>query len=281
MPIPPQIIDNSEGNTLVSFLNLVLKENPNANLDIATAFFNIQAYEMVKDGIGATKRFRLLLGKAPEIRSDKTLGEELLRLVKEEVEGFELSKEKEDNVKAFIEFLNRPGVEVRIYDEQFLHGKAYIFDNVVVIGSSNFTALGLTQNTELNATHLGAQAEYVRKHWFDKFWNDAKDFKQKLIQLLANSRFGSREYTPYEVFIKAIYELQKEDIKEQEKLEEREAFLASKVELTEFQEDAVVRIKSRKNVDSEEDNRGIRRLQEGAFLNYLPRATPRYVARRG
>ena len=245
MPIPPQIIDNSEGNTLVSFLNLVLKENPNANLDIATAFFNIQAYEMVKEGIGAVKRFRLLLGKAPEIRSDKTLGEELLRLVKEEVEGFELSKEKEDNVKAFIEFLNRPSVEVRIYDEQFLHGKAYIFDDVVVIGSSNFTVPGLTQNTELNATHLGAQAEYVRKHWFDKFWNDAKDFKQELIQLLENSRFGSREYTPYEVFIKAIYELQKEDIKEQEKLEEREAFLPSKVELTEFQEDAVVRIKSR------------------------------------
>ena len=85
MPIPPQIIDNSEGNTLVSFLNLVLKENPNANLDIATAFFNIQAYEMVKEGIGAVKRFRLLLGKAPEIRCDKMLGEELLRLVKEEV----------------------------------------------------------------------------------------------------------------------------------------------------------------------------------------------------
>ena len=161
MPIPPQIIDNIEGNTLVSFLNLVLKENPNANLDIATAFFNIQAYEMVKEGIGAVKRFRLLLGKAPEIRSDKTLGEELLRLVKEEVEGFELSKEKEDNVKAFIEFLNRPSVEVRIYDEQFLHGKAYIFDDVVVIGSSNFTAPGLTCNTELNATHLGAQAEYA------------------------------------------------------------------------------------------------------------------------
>ena len=39
--------------------------------------------------------------------------------------------------------------------------------------------------------------------------------------------------------------MQKEDIKEQEKLEEREAFLDSKVELTEFQEDAVVRIKSR------------------------------------
>ncbi len=29
MPIPKEIIDNSEGNKLVSFLNETLKENPN------------------------------------------------------------------------------------------------------------------------------------------------------------------------------------------------------------------------------------------------------------
>ena len=280
MTIPPQIIDN-ERMKLIDFVVNLLIDNPNTNFDIATAFFNIKAFEMIKDYVKGVKRFRLLLGKAPEIKSDKTLGDELLRIIKEEVEDLELSKENEDNVKILIEFLKKPDVEVRIYDKQFLHGKTFIFDNAVVIGSSNFTPAGLTHNTELNTWLQEAQAEYVRKHWFDKFWNDAKDFKQELIQLLENSRFGSREYTPYEVFIKAIYELQKEDIKEQEKLEEREAFLPSKVELTEFQEDAVVRIKSRKNVDSEEDNRGIRRLQEGAFLNYLPRATPRYVARRG
>jgi hypothetical protein len=37
MPIPKEIIDNSEGNKLVSFLNNVLKENPKTNFDIATA----------------------------------------------------------------------------------------------------------------------------------------------------------------------------------------------------------------------------------------------------
>ncbi|MCD6371831.1 MAG: hypothetical protein J7L39_03890, partial [Candidatus Aenigmarchaeota archaeon] len=244
MTIPPQIIDN-ERIKLVDFLVNLLKDNPNTNLDIATAFFNVKAFEMVKDYVKGVKRFRLLLGKAPEIKSDKTLGEELLRIIKEEVEGLELSKENEDNVKTFIEFLKRPNVEVRIYDKQFLHGKTFIFDNAVVIGSSNFTPAGLTHNTELNTWLQEAQAEYVRKNWFEKFWEDAKDFKKELIELLEASRFGSREYTPYEVFIKVIYELQKEDIKEQEMLEERDGVIPSKVELSEFQEDAVVRIKSR------------------------------------
>ena len=244
MTIPPQIIDN-ERIKLVDFLVNLLKDNPNTNLDIATAFFNIKAFEMVKDYIKGVKRFRLLLGKAPEIKSDRTLGEELLRIIKEEVEGLELSKENEDNVKTFIEFLKKPNVEVRIYDKQFLHGKTFIFDNAVVIGSSNFTPAGLTHNTELNTWLQEAQAEYVRKNWFEKFWQEARDFKKELIDLLEASRFGSKEYSPYEVFIKVIYELQKEDIKEQERLEERDGIIPSKVELSEFQEDAVVRIKSR------------------------------------
>ncbi len=244
MTIPPQIIDN-ERIKLLDFIVGILKDSPNTNLDIATAFFNIKAFEMIKDYVKGIKRFRLLLGKAPEIKSDKTLGEELLRIIKEEVEGLELSKENEDNVKTFIEFLKKSNVEVRIYDKQFLHGKAFIFDKAVIIGSSNFTPAGLTHNTELNSVHLEAQAEYVRKNWFEKFWQEARDFKEELIELLEASRFGSKEYTPYEVFIKVLYELQKEDILEQEKMEEREGAISSKVELSEFQEDAVIRVKSR------------------------------------
>lgn len=48
MPIPKEITDNSEGNKLVSFLNNVLKKIPKTNFDIATAFFNIQAFAISK-----------------------------------------------------------------------------------------------------------------------------------------------------------------------------------------------------------------------------------------
>jgi superfamily II DNA or RNA helicase/sulfur relay (sulfurtransferase) DsrC/TusE family protein len=243
MPIPKQIIDNSNV-TLAQYLNEVLKECPNAQLDIATAFFQIQAYSMLKDNLQGVKKFRLLLGKSPEIQSDKTLGEELVNIVKQEVETFELSKEKEDDVQTLIDFLKKENVEVRLYDKGFLHGKAYIFDNLVIVGSSNFTLPGLTHNTELNSVGLEAEAYYTREKWFQKFWDESVDFKSQLITILENSRFGSKEFTPYEVYIKALYELQKEDIKPKD-THISTLLPESKVELTEFQQDAVDRIFSR------------------------------------
>ena len=43
--IPKKIIDNSDLK-LADFLNSILKEIPETQLDIATAFFNIQAYAL-------------------------------------------------------------------------------------------------------------------------------------------------------------------------------------------------------------------------------------------
>ena len=244
MLIPPKIIDNSEGNTLASFLNEVLEAKPDTKLDVASAFFDVRAYSMVKDNLNDVSSFKLLLGKVPEIKSDRTLGKELLRMIGEEVEGLDLTKEDEFNVKNLIEFLKRDDVEVRLYEKEFLHGKAYIFENLVVIGSSNFTVSGLTHNTELNSVSLDSEAVYTRERWFNQFWKDARDFKAELIELLENSRYGSREYTPYEIYIKALYELQKEEIIA-EKEEKKRGLPSSKVNLAEFQADTIKRIFSR------------------------------------
>jgi len=242
--IPKEIIDNSEGNKLISFLNNVLKENPSTNFDIATAFFNIQAFAMIKDNLNGIKRFRLLLGKAPEIQNEKTLGDVLLKEIRKEIEGLDLTKEQDETIKLFIKFLKRENVEIRLF-EKFLHGKAYIFDDRIVIGSSNFTAAGLTRYGELNTWHLRSQAEYTKREWFEKFWSEARDFKNELIELLEHSRFGSKEYTPYEIYIKTLYELQKEDIKEEQKEEKPKGLPETKVNLAQFQEDAIARIWTR------------------------------------
>jgi len=244
MTIPKEIIDNSEGNKLVSFLNDALKENPKTKLDIATAFFNIEAFAMIKDNLNGVERFRLLLGKTPEIQNEKTLGDVLLEEIKREIEGFDLTKESNQTIKLFIEFLKRPNVEIRLF-EKFLHGKAYIFDDRIVIGSSNFTAAGLTRYGELNAWKQESQAEHIRKEWFEKFWAESIDFKGQLIKLLEESRFGSKPYTPYEVYIKTLYELQKDDIKEEQKEEKPRGLPETKVNLAQFQEDAIARIWTR------------------------------------
>jgi len=243
MPFPREIIDNSEGNKLVGFLNDSLSENPKTRLDIATAFFNVQAFALVKDNLGHVQRFRLLLGKAPEVQCDYTLGDALLAEVRKEVEGLDLVKENKDVVQLLIEFLKKDNVEIRLF-EDFLHGKAYIFDDRIVIGSSNFTAAGLTRYGELNTWKQESQAIYTRKEWFEKFWNESRDFKGDLIKILEDSRFGSRPYTPYEIYIKTLYELQKDDIVE-EKKEGRSTLPDTKVNLAQFQEDAIARIYTR------------------------------------
>ncbi|HUS49037.1 MAG TPA: phospholipase D-like domain-containing protein, partial [Candidatus Paceibacterota bacterium] len=245
MFIPQKVIDNSE-MTLANFLIEVLKSSKNTNLDIATAFFNIKAYELIKEEIKGVKHFRLLLGKSIELKEEVTLGEILLNKIKEEIEDFDLEKSQSELVRDLINFLKKENVEIRIYTKDFLHGKAYIFDNLVVVGSSIFTRAGLTSNTELNIVSLESEAEYIRKRWFDKFWDQASDFKEELIKILEESRFGSKEYSPYEIFIKTLYELQKEDLKfDEDEEKSKEEYIKTRVNLAEFQEDAVRRVFSR------------------------------------
>src|ERR1700693_5511750 len=85
-----------------------------------------------------------------------------------------------------------------------------------------------------NVSEVGARAIPGLMTWYERQWADSVDFKDALIELLDASKFGTKEYTPYEVFTKALYEYFKEE------LGENSAELGrSAVELAEFQEDAV------------------------------------------
>ena len=70
--------------------------------------------------------------------------------------------------------------------------------------------------------------------WYEEQWADSVDFKDDLIELLDASKFGTKEYTPYEVYIKALYEYFKEELGA-----DAPEFGRSAVDLAEFQEDAV------------------------------------------
>ena len=111
--------------------------------------------------------------------------------------------------------------------------------------SSNFTQAGITYNTELNSVSHDSGAKYTREEWFDKFWRDAYDFKNQMISILESSRFGSSAYFPYQVYIKALYELQRNDIREHNVNDLNTLRQKSSVRLTEFQQDAIDRVFSR------------------------------------
>src|SRR5207302_7896299 len=83
-------------------------------------------------------------------------------------------------------------------------------------------------------SEVGARAIIDLMGWYERQWAEAVDFKDELIELLDASKFGTREYTPYEVYTKALYEYFKEELGENAPELGRSA-----VDLAEFQEDAV------------------------------------------
>ena len=172
--LPSEIIINSPKNNLLNFLKDSLKDNHNTTFDVATAFFEIKAYGLIREELDGVKKFRLLLGKIPEIRTTSTLGE-VLKDIMTEINGMGLSKENDDMGSAFVDFLNRDNVEVRLFEE-FLHAKTYIFEDRVIIGSSNFTVPGLTRFGELNKWGMKSEADYIRKEWFELFWDRIQRF---------------------------------------------------------------------------------------------------------
>src|SRR6266568_2018573 len=145
-----------------------------------------------------------------------------------------------------------------------------------IVGSSNFTRPGLLTNKELNLAHRanlspeevspdqvkgllesgerkrlaelgdlervtaanvpGVLAINELSTWYERQWEAARDFKEELIDLLDASKFGRKAYTPYQVYMKAIFEYFRDDL---DTADGSAASTRSVVELSEFQEDAV------------------------------------------
>lgn len=84
---------------------------------------------------------------------------------------------------------------------------------------------------------VGAAAIWDLADWYEHQWDKGRDFKDDLIGLLDTSKFGSKEYTPYQVYLKALYEYFRGDL---EAAGGVPADLYS-LNLAEFQADAVER----------------------------------------
>jgi len=301
----PFVIDNGQ-HRLADVLNALLAESAGRPVDVATAYFSVSGYRLVKDRLHQVGAFRLLLGAEPQsgpeigLRPDERKA--LLAKLRGDLEASPFNVETVKLVEDLIAFLRADKVEVRLYEQGFLHAKAYLFHQDVIgpqnradrlrpyaaiVGSSNFTGPGLTSNRELNVVHrvftpadeptdreaaegvaylrqasseqretildpagvevpptarrlikseVGARAIIELTQWFERHWRDAADFKPVLIELLDASKFGGVEYTPYQVYLKALYEYFRDELGEETLDPGRSA-----VALAEFQDDAVKR----------------------------------------
>ena len=233
----PDLIDNSK-HKLAEVLQSLLAQGQLPKLDVVTAFFNLKALELLEPGISALARLRLLLGKEQE--REFVLGERLLAELEDATSRAETTTADIERWRAF---LSQNHVEIKRFDKGFVHGKAYIVHGVPtlgvlgIVGSSNFTGAGLTTNLELNAILKQASAMTELQAWFDALWAEAEDYKPKLLELL--ERF-TRTYTPYEIYIKVIYEALRDKL-DQELAERDEK--PSPIALADFQHDGYLAAK--------------------------------------
>ena len=223
MPLP-DYIDNTKNNTLENILNLLISEENQHSLDIATGFFRIEAWIRLETPLNRLTSLRLLIGRDPAIRPAERDNIDLEKFFRKDIqhylEGREYNLSYKKEIDRLIAYLQQEHIQVRLFGalgntSPFLHAKAYIFDHYSIVGSSNFTPSGLNHNTELNILNKNqAIAQNLRDNWFNQFWEDEtvdKDYKPKLIDALNASKFGSKAYTPYQIFLKALYELFKDD----------------------------------------------------------------------
>ena len=239
--IKKDIIDNiSDGITMSVVLNSEIPYT--TNLDISTGYFNVPGYAMLKDALNDVIqkndfKMRLLLGKQaliPDYNFEKKAKEdhEDAMSLKSNLDDAELTLDAMSDTNSLISFLKMEQVQVRLGISRFNHSKCYITDDSAFIGSSNFTSGGLTGNYELNAGLYQPGVSATTRAWFDKMWDMSKDTKEELIQLLESSKFGVPA-TPYEVYIKMIFEKYRDLLTPDKEMPEYN------IELAAFQKDAV------------------------------------------
>jgi len=221
----PDYIDN-DLHKLEDVLRTLILHHSERELDIVTGYLHVEVWSRLQEGFNQLNGLRLLIGREPSVRPAEIdridLRTYYRRNIQEQLDQQDFNRDYKELIENLINFLKQDHVQVRLYggaegaSAKFLHAKAYIFDHNSIIGSSNLTPSGLSDNTELNILiKQESISRDLRQNWFQKFWNDPEvdqDYKSKLLDVLESSKFGSKQYTPYQVFIKALFELFREDI---------------------------------------------------------------------
>ncbi len=250
----PEFVDNRSGNTMARALREHLDTVRDTyaapiSVSIASGYFNPEGFALVAESLEATAGVRLLIGAEPTpppaipVRHPgDPKGEQFnLRILKRalalEDEGMardrdmlDFDEETDGRVCRLLAYLRSGRIEVRRYTRGFLHGKAYIFaDNEgCIVGSSNFTAAGLTTNLELNLGRYDPAPVEQVKRWFDDLWELAEPFD---LAAMYEARYA--EYPPYLIYLRVLWERYGHELSDEAH--------GGPIRLTTFQEDGIWR----------------------------------------
>jgi phosphatidylserine/phosphatidylglycerophosphate/cardiolipin synthase-like enzyme len=164
---------NEPDRTLYDRFNKVLSTHTQY-FDVIVGYFRTSGFFRLCNAMKDVEKIRILVGLNVDKRTidiiengdlvaretaQKEKKEKFSQEIEQEFTNSEDSKNVEDGVKCFVEWLNSGKLEIRMYDKHPIHAKVYIMrkdsehsDSIgsVITGSSNFSEDGLVENLEFN-----------------------------------------------------------------------------------------------------------------------------------
>ena len=140
--------------------------------------------------------------------------------VVEEIEFSDDTKEVEDGILKFIQYIQSGKIEIKAHPGQNIHAKVYIsryheydrdYGNVIT-GSSNFSESGLIANQEFNVQLKNSADVQFALEKFEKLWNEAVDISDYYVDTINTKTHLDSSITPYLLYLKFLYEYFKADL---------------------------------------------------------------------
>ena len=115
---------------------------------------------------------------------------------------------------------NGKKLEIRAYPSKNIHAKVYIGKyhpedrdyGFVITGSSNFSESGFIANREFNVELKQPTDVRFAEKQFNQLWAESVDISEDFVDTITNKTWLNNQITPYELYLKLIYEYLEEDI---------------------------------------------------------------------
>jgi superfamily II DNA/RNA helicase len=254
-------ITNEPGRSLRDRFGVLLGEDTRY-FDCLVGYFFISGFYKLYPALEKVEKIRILIGlqtdrtayellqKAKEqgeltLKSHAAAKEQISNEVLGELEKSADSAEIETGVHKFVEWIRSGKLEIKAHPSENLHAKVYIMTFAegdrdkgrVITGSSNLTQAGLQDNLELNV-ELKNRADYeFALSKFNELWAVAVDVSKPYEDTIVN-RSPYAHFTPYELYLKLLYEYFKDELNRPAELED--VYVPDGFKRLKYQEEAVL-----------------------------------------
>ena len=229
---------NEPERDLYSRFATILRSNTQF-FDVLVGYFRTSGFFKLYPSLQSVEKIRILVGLNVDRFTVKIIdrmrdeiqyssitrneGKEILeQSIENEFENSATTSEVEKGVKVFIDWMKSGKLELRMYTEAPIHAKVYIMrkdpDKVpdmfgsVITGSSNFSEAGLLNNLEFNVELKDAPDVQFALDKFEELWAKSDDIKDTYIETVQNHTWMKNDITPYQLYLKTLYEFFKEEI---------------------------------------------------------------------